>query len=373
MAWVLELGYQQTRPPLDRKTLPQERQGKPRGNGNGRHGVQPTSVGCIDLRCYPSPVSGCNGKIQQKAQKVEAHFSDVPVADIEVLVLLYSLAHGLSLSVVGSAFGIPKSTVHRIIKHVTEKIKANLKTLISLPTADELPEIADGFCQLAKSPAFHRAAGAIDGCHIRIKPPGNEYHKEYINYKLFPSIQMQAICDSTGRFLDVFIGYPGSVHDARVLRNSPIFCQALFPPAGWFLLGDGGYPCLEKPVGLLTPYKVPRGQVQARFNRHHARARSVVERAFGRMKARWRDTLFKALEVSPSFAPDIIACCAFLHNLCIDMNDVLDDAEAFPPEDGDQSPPPAAACGQESPGHHLRNRIAAQLSAPVQMAPHLRG
>nr|XP_033952459.1 uncharacterized protein LOC117456631 isoform X2 [Pseudochaenichthys georgianus] len=229
------------------------------GNGNGRHGVQPTSVGCIDLRCYPSPVSGCNGKIQQKAQKVEAHFSDVPVAD--------------------------------------------------------------------------------------------------------------AICDSTGRFLDVFIGYPGFVHDARVLRNSPIFCQAL-PPAGWFLLGDGGYPCLEKPVGLLTPYKVPHGQVQARFNRHHARARSVGERAFGRMKARWRATFFKALEVSPSFAPDIIACCAFLHNLCIDMNDVLEDAEAFPPEDGDQSP--AAACGQGSPGHHLRNRIAAQLSAPVQMAPHLR-
>ncbi|KAI4813639.1 hypothetical protein KUCAC02_002873, partial [Chaenocephalus aceratus] len=54
------------------------------------------------------------------------------------------------------------------------------------------------------------------------------------------------------------------------------------------------------------------------------------------------------------------------------MSDVLEDAEAFPPEDGDQSPPPAAACGQESPGHHLRNRIAAQLSAPVQMAPHLR-
>ncbi|KAI4813638.1 hypothetical protein KUCAC02_002872, partial [Chaenocephalus aceratus] len=52
--------------------------------------------------------------------------------DIEVLVLLYGLAHGLSLSVVGSAFGIPKSTVHRIIKHVTGKIKANLKTLISL-------------------------------------------------------------------------------------------------------------------------------------------------------------------------------------------------------------------------------------------------
>ncbi|XP_033938050.1 uncharacterized protein [Pseudochaenichthys georgianus] len=288
--------------------------------------------------------------------------------DIEVLVLLYSLAHGLSLSVVSSAFGIPKSTVHRITRYVIGKIKANLKTLISLPTAYELAEIGDGFCQLAKSPAFHRAAGAIHGCHIRIKPSGNEYHKDCINYKLFPSIQMQAICDSTGRFLDVFIGYPGSVHDARVLRNSPIFCQALFPPAGWFL-ADGGYPCLEKTVGLL---KVPHGQVQARFNVHHARARCVVERAFGRMKTRWRATLFKALEVSPSFAPDIIACCAFLHNLCINMNDVLEDAEAFPPEDQDQNPPPAAAGGQESPGHHLRDRIAAQLSASVQMAPHLR-
>ncbi|KAF3844481.1 hypothetical protein F7725_007644, partial [Dissostichus mawsoni] len=40
--------------------------------------------------------------------------------NIEVLVLLYSLAHGLSLSVVTSAFGIPKSTVHRIIKHALQ-------------------------------------------------------------------------------------------------------------------------------------------------------------------------------------------------------------------------------------------------------------
>lgn len=31
---------------------------------------------------------------------------------------------------------------------------------------------------------------------------------------------MQAIADHKGKFLDIFVGYPGSVHDARVLKNS---------------------------------------------------------------------------------------------------------------------------------------------------------
>ena len=31
------------------------------------------------------------------------------------------------------------------------------------------------------------------------------------------------MCDDNLRFLDVFAGYPGSVHDARVFRNSPLY------------------------------------------------------------------------------------------------------------------------------------------------------
>lgn len=34
---------------------------------------------------------------------------------------------------------------------------------------------------------------------------------------------MQGTVNQHLKFIDVFIGYPGSVHDARVLKNSTIF------------------------------------------------------------------------------------------------------------------------------------------------------
>lgn len=40
-------------------------------------------------------------------------------------------------------------------------------------------------------------------------------------------LKFQAICDSKFRFLDVFIGYPGSCHDANVWKNSPIYRSIL--------------------------------------------------------------------------------------------------------------------------------------------------
>lgn len=79
---------------------------------------------------------------------------------------LYSLAHSLSLFVVCHAFGVPGSTVHRVIHRIAVEIKAKLGTLISLPTQDMLLDIGRGFCQLARSLVFTSAVGAIDGCHI---------------------------------------------------------------------------------------------------------------------------------------------------------------------------------------------------------------
>lgn len=90
----------------------------------------------------------------------------------------------------------------------------------------------------------------------------------------------------------------GAVHDARVLRWSTIYVQHLYPPPGWCIIGDGGYPWLSAPICLMTPFREPvQNIVQARYNRKLSKARCIVERSIGMMKTRWRSIFLKAPEV----------------------------------------------------------------------------
>src|SRR5690348_12416673 len=66
------------------------------------------------------------------------------------------------------------------------------------------------------------AIGAIDGSFIEIPAPKVD-QESYCNRKKFHSIILQGVCDPDMKFLDCNIGWPGSVHDSRVLRNSNIF------------------------------------------------------------------------------------------------------------------------------------------------------
>ncbi len=126
--------------------------------------------------------------------------------------------------------------------------------VIGCPRPDQIDAVGQGFAQLARHPAFQNAVGAIDGCHIRIKPLG--FNKDdYFNYRQFYNIQMQAVCHSTGQFLNIFVGYPGSVYTCIV--KTAVYCNAEYPPPGNFLQGDCGYPCTDKPIQVFTPLKMP--------------------------------------------------------------------------------------------------------------------
>ena len=140
---------------------------------------------------------------------------------------------------------------------------------------------------------FPGVLGAIDGSYIPVKRP-RKNPEQYINRKGFHSLQLQVICDADMLFTNVFCSYPGSVHDARVFRNSSIFQDAeanpdvLFP-RNTHLIGDSAYPLK---VWVLTPFR-DNGRLtrrQRRYNFVHSSTRMIVERSLSLYKGRFRKT-----------------------------------------------------------------------------------
>ena len=137
---------------------------------------------------------------------------------------------------------------------------------------------------------------AIDGCHIPVRQPALN-HTHYYNRKGWYSVILQAVVDDKYLFRDVMVGWPGSVHDARVLSKSQLYrkvvgkevlntssCTINGMNVLPFLLGDSAYPLspwLMKPF----PNNASLSSAQRAFNYRLSRARIVVENA---LKARWR-------------------------------------------------------------------------------------
>lgn len=69
---------------------------------------------------------------------------------------------------------------------------------------------------------FPNCSGVIDVCHIQIIQP-KENLDDYINRKGYYSLIIQGVCDHRYMLQDFNIGWPGKVHEARVLANSNIY------------------------------------------------------------------------------------------------------------------------------------------------------
>ncbi len=88
--------------------------------------------------------------------------------------------------------------------------------------------------------------GAIDVCHVRIRKPTLN-GRDYFNRKKVYSLALQGTVTADKKFIDVFVGEPGSLHDARVLRRSGLYHRVNVNKNAWFpmetfLIADSAYP-----------------------------------------------------------------------------------------------------------------------------------
>ena len=89
-----------------------------------------------------------------------------------------------------------------------------------------IKESAEAIIKLYCSYKILQTVGEIDGTHIGIKAPQNDSKIDYFCRKQNYSMNALAVAEANLMILDLATGYPGSIHDSRVLRNSNIFRMA---------------------------------------------------------------------------------------------------------------------------------------------------
>jgi hypothetical protein len=159
--------------------------------------------------------------------------------------------------------------------------------------------------------------------------------------KGFYSFVLQGIVDHVPLYTDIYVGWPGSVNDGRVWRNSPLKRKrdevAADPTAhpDFFLshahlLGDAAYP---RETYMIPPFK-DNGRLRHKhrsFNKRHSATRMGVERSYAMLKGRFK-TLKWLNYGSMELNCKVIMACCILHNYILLKGVPIDDNETY----GDQ-------------------------------------
>ena len=231
----------------------------------------------------------------------------------KVLVSLKTLASGSFQNCSKDFLEVSQPTVSKTLSLFTDTMANKAKDFVYMPrNRMEEDKVKADFHAVA---GFPGVLGCVDGTHIPIIAP---YVDEfaYVNRKKFHSLNIQAICDSNMVFQDVVAKWPGSHHDSFIMEASAIhnkFERGRFGE-GW-LLGDSGYSLKS---WLMTPLTNPTTPRENNYNYAHKKTRSLIERAFGILKSRWRilDHTGGSLCYAPHRVAKIILTCTMLHNIC---------------------------------------------------------
>ena len=282
---------------------------------------------------------------------------------LQTMVFLYYVGtsgNASNPSKIGNFFGISKGSVINYTNRVTAALCDMKDDVVFWPDADERSQI--GACMRDKY-QFPFCVGIADGSLLPLqwRPPlhGDDYFTRKSNY----AVNVLVVCDDTAAIRAFTIGWPGSVHDNCVWKNSPQFLR----PADFFsimeyLLGDSAFAA----SGFMVPnYKKASGV--ARMNRTHefyntkaAKGRIKSEHCLGLLKNRFPILRCHSAVINGKKAMrrlvDEFTACAVLHNMLIEEPDIPD-SWYEEQKDNDEDDTNSLEVDAAEPGDARRDRL----------------
>jgi hypothetical protein len=216
----------------------------------------------------------------------------------------------------------------KIIWHVIEVINTAKELAINYPTSHEEQKLIAKKFQPLSQAGFNNCAGCIDGLLIWINKPTKQdveatnigHSKFYCGRKGKFGLNMQAVCDSERRFLDVEIAHPGATSDYLAFQSSSLhhrLKQPGFLHPDLAIFGDCAY--VNTPF-MATPYKGVASGDKDSYNFYHSQLRINIECAFGMLVHRFgilRKPIHHSITIAKTTA--MVMCLCRLHNFCIDI------------------------------------------------------
>lgn len=241
----------------------------------------------------------------------------------KVYLYIWYIGHTVTFRNLSRLFGISNSTAWHIVNALSAWIISSGHIFIKWPQGAAATEVEQKFKDKNGIPGI---IGVIGCTNIQIKAPNNN-KENYFNRAHTYSLVLQAVVDPKERFTDLSCGEPGSMQPSKVLRRSNLFIKAqlegqeLFPK-DYFLLGDSTYPSTS---WLVSQFKDSNKLTKSQrlFNKLHSSTHLVAVNAFSLLKARFRRLQHFSEQMNLCFMVNIIVSACVLHNICIDLDDII--------------------------------------------------
>ncbi|KAE8743753.1 hypothetical protein FOCC_FOCC009628 [Frankliniella occidentalis] len=273
-----------------------------------------------------------NHFLQMRNEAFRLHFrmNTETFEDLVHVIVLWILATPDTFRSVAMQFELTPALLHFHYAVIIFVLSELSERYVRWPLPGERNAISD-VCE-ARS-GFPGVVGAVDASYIPLCTAPVIEAQRYVNRHHDYAVSLQGVVDPALVFRDIYVGEPGSLHDSRVFRRSPLSRRLLEDDTlldqDQHILGDSAYILTDK---VLTPYR-NNGNLtvrQTNYNAMLSSSRSMVERAFGLLKMKWRRLFFLSAR-KPVLVVRTIVASVVLHNFLILRGEAPDVGEPEEP------------------------------------------